>query len=79
MTIKYEEIIQGMHELIKYPGLNVAVYTQMTDIETENNGLITYAGCCRLALFVILKTALAAEESTPSLLKVDSSSFCSSE
>jgi hypothetical protein len=42
LTIKYEEIIQRMHELVKNPGLSAAVYTQTTDIETENNGLITY-------------------------------------
>jgi len=42
LTIKYEDIMQGMHELVKNPGLSAAVYTQTTDIETENNGLITY-------------------------------------
>jgi hypothetical protein len=28
--------------MIQSPGLSAAVYTQITDIETENNGLLTY-------------------------------------
>jgi len=42
LTIKYEEILQGVHGFIKDPGLSAAVYTQTSDIETENNGLMTY-------------------------------------
>lgn len=42
LTSKYEEILQGVHQYVKNPGLSAAIYTQTSDIETENNGLMTY-------------------------------------
>lgn len=38
---RYESLFQQLHPLIE-PGLSAAVYTQITDIESENNGLLTY-------------------------------------
>ena len=42
LTAKYEGLLQGVHGFIKDPGLSAAIYTQTSDIETENNGLMTY-------------------------------------
>jgi len=42
LTVKYEELLQGVYGFGKDPGLSAAVYTQTSDIETENNGLMTY-------------------------------------
>ncbi|MBN1271980.1 MAG: chitobiase/beta-hexosaminidase C-terminal domain-containing protein [Candidatus Aminicenantes bacterium] len=39
---RYEQLFSLLLPLIETPGLSAAVYTQITDIETENNGLITY-------------------------------------
>ena len=39
---RYEGLYRRLHELIKKPGLSAAVYTQTTDIEAENNGLMSY-------------------------------------
>ncbi len=42
LTRKYERLLQGAYKLKDKPGLNAAVYTQITDVETEANGLLTY-------------------------------------
>jgi hypothetical protein len=42
LTRKYERLLAKVHELKKEPGLSAAVYTQITDVETEGNGLLTY-------------------------------------
>ena len=39
---RYENLYYQLFPLIDNPGLSAAVYTQITDIETENNGLLTY-------------------------------------
>ncbi|MBU1338823.1 MAG: chitobiase/beta-hexosaminidase C-terminal domain-containing protein [Acidobacteria bacterium] len=39
---RYENLYHQLFPLIEQPGLSAAVYTQITDIETENNGLLTY-------------------------------------
>ena len=39
---RYENLFQQLLPLITEPGLSAAVYTQISDIETENNGLMTY-------------------------------------
>ncbi|MDZ7338103.1 MAG: PA14 domain-containing protein [candidate division KSB1 bacterium] len=39
---RYEEVLTGVHRLAREAGLSAAVYTQLTDVETENNGLLTY-------------------------------------
>ncbi len=39
---RYEEVLAGVHRLAREAGLSAAVYTQLTDVETENNGLLTY-------------------------------------
>jgi hypothetical protein len=42
LTRKYERLIGGVYDLARDKGLNAAVYTQLTDVETEANGLVTY-------------------------------------
>jgi hypothetical protein len=42
LTRKYEKLLQGVYKLKDKPGLSAAVYTQITDVETEANGLLTY-------------------------------------
>lgn len=41
LTRKYAELWRQVHAL-RSQGLNAAVYTQLTDVETEGNGLFTY-------------------------------------
>jgi hypothetical protein len=42
LTRKYLELWKKVEELRDDPGLSAAVYTQLTDVETECNGLLTY-------------------------------------
>jgi Glycosyl hydrolases family 2, TIM barrel domain/Glycosyl hydrolases family 2, sugar binding domain/Glycosyl hydrolases family 2 len=42
LTRKYERLVAGVYDLQRDKGLNAAVYTQLTDVETEANGLVTY-------------------------------------
>jgi predicted amidohydrolase YtcJ len=42
LTRKYERLLAKVWELKDKPGLSAAVYTQITDVETEGNGLFTY-------------------------------------
>jgi hypothetical protein len=42
LTQRYENLFLQLYPLIQDPGLSAAVYTQITDIESENNGLMTY-------------------------------------
>jgi hypothetical protein len=42
LTRKYEQLLARVWELKEKPGLSAAVYTQITDVETEGNGLLTY-------------------------------------
>ncbi|HEY7156500.1 MAG TPA: glycoside hydrolase family 2 TIM barrel-domain containing protein [Gemmataceae bacterium] len=42
LTRKYERLLEGVYNLKGDPGLSAAVYTQITDVETEANGLLTY-------------------------------------
>ena len=39
---KYDEIYTSYLYVLKYQGLCAAVYTQLTDVEIETNGLMTY-------------------------------------
>ncbi|MBC7187105.1 MAG: chitobiase/beta-hexosaminidase C-terminal domain-containing protein [Calditrichaeota bacterium] len=39
---RYVEVLTTVHRLAREEGLSAAVYTQITDVETENNGLLTY-------------------------------------
>ncbi|MDZ7374309.1 MAG: PA14 domain-containing protein [candidate division KSB1 bacterium] len=39
---RYVEVLSEVHWLSLQEGLSAAVYTQLTDVETENNGLLTY-------------------------------------
>jgi Glycosyl hydrolases family 2, sugar binding domain/Glycosyl hydrolases family 2, TIM barrel domain/Glycosyl hydrolases family 2 len=41
LTRKYERLLRRVYDL-KAKGLTAAVYTQITDVETEANGLLTY-------------------------------------
>jgi hypothetical protein len=42
LTRKYERLLEEAWKLKDKPGLSAAVYTQITDVETEANGLLTY-------------------------------------
>jgi hypothetical protein len=42
LTRKYERLLATVWQLKDRPGLSAAVYTQITDVETEGNGLMTY-------------------------------------
>jgi hypothetical protein len=42
LTWRYIELIRDVYQLKETQGLNAAVYTQTTDVETECNGLLTY-------------------------------------
>jgi Glycosyl hydrolases family 2, sugar binding domain/Glycosyl hydrolases family 2/Glycosyl hydrolases family 2, TIM barrel domain len=42
LTRRYEKLMQEVWKLRKEEGLCAAVYTQLTDVETEANGLFTY-------------------------------------
>jgi hypothetical protein len=42
LTLGYEGLLRRVYELRDNDGLCAAVYTQLTDVETECNGLITY-------------------------------------
>jgi hypothetical protein len=42
LTRRYERLLQQVYRLRDEAGLSAAVYTQITDVETEINGLLTY-------------------------------------
>jgi hypothetical protein len=42
LTRRYTQLLQKTWGLVEQPGLCAAVYTQITDVETECNGLLTY-------------------------------------
>ena len=42
LTRGYEKLLAKSWELNKDPGLSAVIYTQITDVETECNGLLTY-------------------------------------
>jgi hypothetical protein len=42
LTKRYVELMRAAYELRERKGLSAAVYTQLTDVETEANGLFTY-------------------------------------
>ena len=42
LTRKYQRLLQRLYEYKDDPGLSAGVYTQITDVETEANGLMTY-------------------------------------
>ena len=42
LTRRYELLLRRVYRLKEKPGLSAAVYTQITDVETEANGLMTY-------------------------------------
>ncbi len=42
LTAKYETFLQSVYQFKDSPGLCAAVYTQITDVEVECNGLLTY-------------------------------------
>jgi beta-galactosidase/beta-glucuronidase len=42
LTRKYENLLRRVWQLKDQSGLSAAVYTQITDVETEANGLLTY-------------------------------------
>ena len=57
LTRKYEQLIKEGFDLKGDQGLNALVYTQITDVETEANGILTYD---RAILKVDLDRAVAA-------------------
>ena len=42
LTRRYQKLLGAVRGLIRTYGLSAAVYTQITDVETECNGLLTY-------------------------------------
>ncbi len=42
LTRRYVDLLTHLKELKQSPGLSAAIYTQITDVETECNGLLTY-------------------------------------
>jgi len=42
LTLKYERLLARAWDLKDQKGLSAAIYTQITDVETEANGLLTY-------------------------------------
>ena len=42
LTAEYEQLLAKTWELKDKPGLSGAIYTQLTDVESEGNGLVTY-------------------------------------
>ncbi len=42
LLTRYEELWYDLHTINDTAGLSAVVYTQLSDVETENNGLITY-------------------------------------
>ena len=42
LNARYEELCRDLRERMQDPGISAGVYTQLTDIEVENNGLMTY-------------------------------------
>jgi hypothetical protein len=42
LTSRYEKFMKRVYELKDQPGLSAAIYTQITDVEVECNGLMTY-------------------------------------
>lgn len=42
LAATYEDLYRRLLPLVNDPGVSAAVYTQISDIETENNGLMTY-------------------------------------
>ena len=39
---KYEDFYKTVYSMVEEKGLSASVYTQITDVETETNGLLTY-------------------------------------
>jgi hypothetical protein len=42
LTDRYVFLLDEVEQLMKYKGLSVAIYTQMTDVEHEVNGILSY-------------------------------------
>ena len=42
LTARYEQVLASGLKLARENGISAVVYTQLSDIETENNGLLTY-------------------------------------
>ncbi|MEZ4962778.1 MAG: PA14 domain-containing protein [Saprospiraceae bacterium] len=42
LLARYEQLYRELLPMVEKDGLSAAVYTQVSDIETENNGLMTY-------------------------------------
>ena len=71
LTRKYEELLRQSYQLKERKGLSAIVYTQLTDVETECNGLLTYD---RAVMKVDLARASAADQGdfsrAPSLTEI---------
>ncbi len=53
ITTGYPELMRKVWALVAKPGLSAAVYTQLTDVEQEANGLMTYDRLPKMDPFVI--------------------------
>ena len=39
---RYEDFYKTVYSMVEEKGLSASIYTQITDVETETNGLLTY-------------------------------------
>jgi hypothetical protein len=53
LTTSYPDLLRSVWPLINKPGLSAAIYTQLTDVEQEANGLMTYDRLPKMDPFVI--------------------------
>jgi hypothetical protein len=53
ITTGYPDLMQKVWALVPAPGLSAAIYTQLTDVEQESNGLMTYDRLPKMDSYVI--------------------------
>jgi hypothetical protein len=53
ITTGYPDLMQKVWPLVSAPGLSAAIYTQLTDVEQETNGLMTYDRLPKMDSYVI--------------------------
>ena len=58
LTTRFVEMQADLKKLVQETGLGAAVYTQLTDVEHEVNGFLTYDRKVRKVNFDTVKTAV---------------------
>jgi hypothetical protein len=64
ITTGYPTLLRGVWALVAKPGLSAAIYTQLTDVEQESNGLMTYDRIPKMDPFV-MRSANRVPDGTP--------------